>query len=283
MQGKVVVITGGTSGVGQVAAERLAAMGARIVLVARSKSRGEAALGRLQEINSATIHRVYYGDVSRLADLHRLAVEIRTAEPRIHVLINNAGAMFGQRQVTEDGLELTFATNHMSYFALTNGLREQLAEAGAARVINTSSNAHVRSKIDFDDLQSERNYKAFPAYCLSKLCNVLFTRVLARQLAGTGVTANSLHPGFVNTRFADQTGGSMGRTIKFMKKIFAITPEKGAETIIYLASSPDVAKTTGLYFYKSKAAEPSKQAQDDAAAERLWMETEKLAHFSTSP
>src|SRR5208282_190348 len=138
MRGKVVVITGGTSGVGQVAAERLAGMGARIVLVARSKSRGEAALGRLQEINSATIHRVYYGDVSRLADLHRLVAEIGTAEPRIDVLINNAGAMFGQRQVTEDGLELTFATNHMSYFVLTNGLRDSLVAAGTARVINTS-------------------------------------------------------------------------------------------------------------------------------------------------
>ena len=276
MQGKVVVITGGTSGIGQVAAEQLAAMGARIVLVARSKSRGEAALARLRELAPSQEHRIHYGDVSRLADLNRLAAEIRSAEPRIDVLINNAGAMFGQRQVTEDALELTFATNHMSYFVLTHGLREQLAAAGAARVINTSSHAHYRAKIDFDDLQSERNYKAFPAYCLSKLCNILFTRVLARRLAGTGVTANSLHPGFVNTRFGDQSGGGMARVIGLMK-IFAISPEKGAETIIYLASSGDVAKTSGLYFYKCKPVEPSKLAQDDAAAERLWTETAKLA------
>ncbi len=276
MQGKVVVITGGSSGIGQVAAERLATMGARIVLVARSKSRGEAALGRLHALASAQAHRVHYGDVSRLADLNRLAAEIRSAEPRIDVLINNAGAMFGQRQVTEDGLELTFATNHMSYFVLTHGLREQLAAAGAARVVNTSSHAHYRAKIDFDDLRSERSYRAFPAYSLSKLCNILFTRALARRLAGTGVTVNSLHPGFVKTRFGDESGGGMARVIGLMK-VFAISVEKGAETIIYLASSGDVAKTSGLYFYKCKPVEPSKLALDDAVAERLWTETVKLA------
>jgi len=282
MQGKVVVITGGSSGIGQVAAERLSAMGARIVLVARSKSRGEATLGRLRERAPGQTHTVHYGDVSRLADLNRLAAELRSAEPRIDVLINNAGAMFGQRQLTEDGLELTFATNHMSYFVLTNGLREQLAAAGAARVVNTSSHAHYRGKIDFDDLQSQHAYQAFPRYSFSKLCNVLFTRVLARRLAGTGITTNSLHPGFVATRFADQSGGWMARMIGAMK-VFAISPEKGAETIVYLASSADVANTSGQYFYKCKPVAPSKLAQDDAAAERLWKESEKLAHFSTSP
>jgi retinol dehydrogenase-12 len=276
MQGKVVVITGGTSGIGQVAAERLASMGARIVLVARSKSRGEAALGRLRDVASSQEHRVHYGDVSRLADLNRLVGEIRSTEPRIDVLINNAGAMFGQRKVTEDGLELTFATNHMSYFVLTHGLRDQLAAAGVARVINTSSHAHYRAKIDFEDLQSERNYKAFPVYSFSKLCNILFTRVLARRLEGTGVTANSLHPGFVKTRFGDESGGGMAQMIGLMK-LFAISVEKGAETVIYLASSPDVAKTSGLYFYKCKPVVPSKLAVDDAIAERLWTDTAKLA------
>ena len=280
MQGKVVVVTGGTSGIGQVAAERLAAMGARIVLVARSQSRGEATLARLREVAPAQAHTIHYGDVSRLADLNRLASEIRAAEPRIDVLINNAGAMFGQRQVTEDGLERTFATNHMSYFVFAEGLRDRLAAAGNARIVNTSSHAHYRAKLDFDDLQSQLNYKAFPAYCLSKLLNVLFTRALARRLAGTGITVNSLHPGFVKTRFGDETGGGMARVIGLMK-IFAISIEKGAETIIYLASSGDVAKTSGLYFYKCKPVTPSKLAQDDAAAERLWKESEKLAHFST--
>jgi NAD(P)-dependent dehydrogenase (short-subunit alcohol dehydrogenase family) len=282
MQGKVVVITGGTSGIGQVSAEKLAAMGARIVLVARSKSRGEATLNRLRKLAPGQQHSIYYGDVSRLDDLNRLVVEIRSAEPRIDVLINNAGAMFGQRQVNEDGLELTFATNHMSYFVLTLGLREQLLAAGSARVVNTSSHAHYRGKIDFNHLQFEHDYKAFSAYCSSKLYNVLFTRALARRLAGTGVTTNSLHPGFVNTRFGDATGGWTSRIFGVMK-MFAISPEKGAETIIYLGSSDEVAKTSGLYFYKCKAVEPSKLAMDDAVAERLWQETEKLAHLATSP
>ena len=271
------VITGGTSGIGQVSAERLAAMGARIVLVARSKSRGEATLGRLRELAPAQAHTVHYGDVSRLTEVNRLAAEIRAAEPRIDVLINNAGALLGDRQVTEDGLELTFATNHMSYFVLTLGLRDSLVAAGSARVVNTSSHAHRFGDLDFDNLQYEHDYKSFPAYGRSKLCNILFTRVLARRLAGTGVTTNSLHPGFVKTRFGDNARSDwMSRALGLLK-VFAISQEKGAETIIYLASSGDVAKTTGLYFYKCKPVAPSKLAQDDAVAERLWTETAKLA------
>jgi NAD(P)-dependent dehydrogenase (short-subunit alcohol dehydrogenase family) len=276
MQGKVVVITGGTSGIGQVSAEKLAAMGARIVLVARSKSRGETTLGRLREIAPKEKHSVHYGDVSRLNDLNRLAADIRAAEPRIDVLVNNAGAAIGERQVTEDGLELTFATNHMSYFLLTHGLRDALVAAGAARVINTSSAAHYRAKIDFDDLQMKNNYSTMRAYGCSKLCNILFTRALVQRLEGTGITANSLHPGFVNTRIGDGTKGFGAAIFRFMKK-FAITPEKGAETIVFLASSDNVPKTPGLYFDKCKPVEPSKLAQDDAAAERLWQETAKLA------
>jgi NAD(P)-dependent dehydrogenase (short-subunit alcohol dehydrogenase family) len=276
MQGKVVVISGGTSGIGQIAAERLASMGARIVLVARSQSRGETTLDRLRALAPAQAHSVHYGDLSRVTEMRRVGKEIAEAEPRIDVLMNNAGAMFGQRSVTEDGLELTFATNHLSYFVMTYLLRERLAASGPARVVNTSSHAHYRGTIDFDNLQYERGYKAFPAYCRSKLCNVLFTRVLAKRLEGSGVTANSLHPGFVNTRFADGSSGGMARVIGLMK-IFAISPEKGADTPIYLASSNDVAQTSGLYFYKRKSVAPSKIAQDDAVAERLWQATEKLA------
>ena len=208
MQGKTVVITGGTSGIGQVAAERLAAMGARMVLVARSQSRGEAALSRLREIAPGAKHSAHYGDLSRVADLRRVAKEIAAAEPRIDVLINNAGAMFGKRQVSADGVELTLATNHLSYFVLTDGLKERLIASAPSRIVNTSSHAHYRATLDFDNLQYQHDYKSFPAYSRSKLCNILFTRVLARRLAGTGVTTNSLHPGFVKTRFGDGTGGA---------------------------------------------------------------------------
>ncbi|HEV2988930.1 MAG TPA: SDR family oxidoreductase [Candidatus Angelobacter sp.] len=276
MHGKVVVITGATAGIGQVTSEKLAGMGARMVLVARDKTRGEAALTRLRQIAPRVQHSIYYGNLSRLSEMKRVAGEIAAAEPRIDVLINNAGALFGFRQVTEDGLELTFATNHVSYFVLTHGLRKSLLAAAPARVINTSSDAHKRRKLDFNDLQSEKNYRGFPVYGRSKLANILFTSELAKRLAGTGVTANCLHPGFVATGFGDHSGGFFSYVIR-AAKVFAITPEKGAETIIYLASSPEVAGTTGKYFYKCRPATPTKEARDDESAKRLWLETAKLA------
>jgi NAD(P)-dependent dehydrogenase (short-subunit alcohol dehydrogenase family) len=276
MHGKVVVITGATSGIGSVAAETLAGMGARIVLVARDQARAQAELARLREKAPGVSHSVHYADLSRIADMRRLAAEIASAEPRIDVLINNAGALFGHRTVTADGLEMTFATNHMSYFVLTQGLRERLLASSPARVINTSSDAHKGAKLDFNDLQSANNYGGFKVYGRSKLANILFTRELARRLAGTGVTANCLHPGFVSTRFGDQSGGVLSLLVRVAKN-FAITPEKGAETIVFLASSDDVAGVSGEYFYKNRVATPTQEARDDAAAKRLWQESEKLA------
>ncbi|HMD47507.1 MAG TPA: SDR family oxidoreductase [Bryobacteraceae bacterium] len=275
LQGKVVVITGATSGIGAVAAEELAGMGARIVLVARDKGRAEAELTRLRQ-RGAAAHSVHYADLSRLDEMQRVGGEIAAAEPRIDVLINNAGALFGQRTLTADGLEMTFATNHMSYFVLTEMLRERLAASAPARVVNTSSDAHKGVHIDFEDLQSAKRYRAFGAYSLSKLLNILYTRELARSFNGKGVTANSLHPGFVATRFGDQSGGAFATVIR-MAKMFAITPEKGAETIVHLASSDAVANVTGEYFYKCRATTPTKDAQDDDAARRLWAESAKLA------
>ena len=276
MRNKVVVITGGTSGIGEVAAQRLANMGARLVLVARDKTRGEATVTRLRSGNASLAHSVYYGDLSRLSEMKRLATEIAAAEPRIDVLINNAGAMFGSRQMTEDNLELTFATNHMAYFVLTLGLKANLLAAAPARVVSTASDAHKGYTLDFDDLQAAKGYLAIRAYGRSKLCNILFTRELARRWSGTGVTANCLHPGFVATRFGDGSGGFLSTGIRFAK-IFAITPEKGAETIVYLASSPDVAAISGEYFYKCRPATPTAGGRDDAAASRLWNESAKIA------
>jgi NAD(P)-dependent dehydrogenase (short-subunit alcohol dehydrogenase family) len=275
MQGKIVVITGATSGIGQVAAEKLAAMGARMVLVARDKARGNAELERLRTIAPGINHSIHYADLSRLAEVKRVAAEIAAAELRIDVLINNAGALFGSRQVTSDGLELTFATNHMSYFVLTHGLRERLRASAPSRVVNVSSDAHKGQKLDLADLQSTR-YNGFQVYGRSKLCNILFTRELARRWNGTGVTANCLHPGFVSTRFGDQSGGLLSLGVR-AAKIFAISPEKGAETIIYLASSDEVSSATGLYYYKCKPKTPTKEAQDNITAQRLWEESEKIA------
>jgi NAD(P)-dependent dehydrogenase (short-subunit alcohol dehydrogenase family) len=276
MQGKVVVVTGGTSGIGEVAAQKLASMGARIVLVARDRNRGEATLKRLRSSGTGVAHAVHYGDLSRISEMKRLAAAISAAESRIDVLINNAGAMFGSRQVTEDKLELTFATNHMAYFVLTLGLRERLLASAPARVVNTASDAHRGCKLNFDDLQSTTGYSGFRVYGRSKLCNILFTRELARRWGGTGVTANCLHPGFVATRFGDGSGGvlSVGTRVA---KIFAISPEKGAQTIVYLASSPDVAGVSGQYFHQCRPATPTAEARDDAAAQRLWVESAKLA------
>ncbi len=276
MHGKVVVITGATSGIGAVAAEKLAAMGARILVIARDRIRGQATLKRLSERGPGVAHFVYYADLSVLAETKRVACAIAAAEPRIDVLINNAGALFGRRETTSEGLESTFATNHMSYFVVTQQLREGLINSAPARVINVSSEAHRRMKLDFSDLQAARSYKAFRAYGRSKLCNILFTRELARQLSGTGVTVNCLHPGFVNTRFGDTTKGAFSILLRIAKN-FAISSEKGAETIVFLASAKEVADTTGGYFYQCQLKTPSIEALSDEDAKRLWEESAKLA------
>jgi NAD(P)-dependent dehydrogenase (short-subunit alcohol dehydrogenase family) len=273
VKGKTVVITGGTSGIGEVAAEALAQIGARIILVARSKSRAEATLARLRRSDA---HSVYFADLTRLAEMKRVAAEIANREPPIDVLVNNAGALFGTRRLTEDGLEHTFALNHMSYFVVTEGLRERLLASGAARIVNTASAAHQDATLDFDDLQSAKSFRAMRAYSCSKLCNILFTRELARRLHGTGVTVNCLHPGFVATRFADESGGLISH-LAWLAKFFAISPAEGAQTIVYLASSPEVANVAGKYFYKCRPTNPSAPALDDRAALALWQRSAALA------
>ena len=267
MRGKTVVITGATSGIGEVAAIELAGQGARIVFTARDKERAHATLEKLRRVNPASGHVVHLADLSLLSEMRRAAEEIRE-EPVIDVLINNAGALFNSRIETQDGLEKSFALNHMSYFVLTNLLLSRL-KAGA-RIVNTASDAHRRAKLDFDDLQSKKSYSGFAVYSKSKLCNILFTRELARRIAGTGVTANALHPGFVATRFGDQSGGVLSALVRVAKPIGGISPEEGAKTIIYLASSPEVARTSGEYFVKCAGATPSAEARNDNDAKRLW-------------
>jgi NAD(P)-dependent dehydrogenase (short-subunit alcohol dehydrogenase family) len=276
MDGKVIVMTGATSGIGQIAAERLAAMGARLVIVARDRGRGETTLASLDLRAPGRGHAVHYADLSSLKEARRVAREIAAAQPRIDLLVNNAGAMFSRRAVSADGLERTFALNHMAYFVLTAGLVGRLVESAPARVINTASNAHRKGSLDFADLQSEKSYRAFTAYGTSKLCNILFTRELARRLTGLGVCANSFSPGFVATRFGDEAGGVHGAFMR-VAKLFAEKPEQGAETLVWLASAPDLADVSGEYFYRCRRGTLTADAQDDALAGRLWAESEAIS------
>jgi NAD(P)-dependent dehydrogenase (short-subunit alcohol dehydrogenase family) len=277
MQGKVMVLTGGTSGIGEAAALQLATMGARLVLVARDASRAEATLKRFKTVSPETEHTSHLADLSLVSETQRVGREVAAAEPRIDVLINNAGLICARRQVTAEAYELTFATNHLAYFVLTQALLPRLLASAPARIVNTASEVHRGAKLDFNDLQSQHGYSGFGVYAKSKLANVLFTRELARRLSGSGVTANSLHPGVVASRFGLPREGQGGdpSSARFLSA-YGISPEEGAETIVYLASSADAAKASGQYFNQCRAVTPSKEAQDRAMAQRLWEESEQL-------
>lgn len=275
MAGKVVVMTGATSGIGAVAAETLAGRGARLVVVARDRGRADTIMARLRRANPKAEPTVQFGDLSRLDETKRIAAAIAAAEPRIDVLANNAGAAFGSRAVTPDGLERTFATNHMAYMVMTLGLREPLGASGQGRVVNTASAAHRGARYPADDIQSLRRYNGLSAYARSKLYNILFTRELARRWQGSGITVNCFHPGFVATRFGDGGGAWLAPLVR-VAKLFAITPAQGAKTLIQLAAAPEVAGLTGLYFDAGVPASPTPAAQDDAAAAVLWAESLRL-------
>jgi NAD(P)-dependent dehydrogenase (short-subunit alcohol dehydrogenase family) len=266
MEGMNIIITGATSGIGEVAAIRLAEKGARIVFTARDRNRADETMAKLRRANPRADHAMHMADLSTLAEMKRIGAEL-AREPQIDVLVNNAGALFNKRQETADGLEMTFALNHMAYFVITNLLLPQLKPG--ARIVTVASNAHRGAKLDFDDLQSRRGYAGFAVYSRSKLANILFNRELARRTP-PGVTANALHPGFVATRFGDQSGGLMRAVFRVAKPIGAISPEEGAKTIIHLASSPSVEGVTGEYFYESVLTMPTAEARNDADARRLW-------------
>jgi NAD(P)-dependent dehydrogenase (short-subunit alcohol dehydrogenase family) len=256
-------------------------MGARLVLIARDAVRAQATIKRLQKKSPGIGHTAHLADLSLTAETQRVAHEIATAEPRIDVLINNAGLISVERQVTAEGLEATFATNHLAYFVLTQGLLARLLASAPARIVNTASEVHRGAKLDFGDLQSEHVYTGFGAYAKSKLANLLFTAELARHLAGSGVTASSLHPGVVASRFGQPRAGNGGAQggdpslVRFLSS-YGIPPEEGAETIVYLASLSDEATANGKYFIRCQAVAPSKEAQDQAVAEKLWEESERL-------
>lgn len=273
MAGKVCMVTGANSGIGKVTALELARMGATVVMVCRDRGRAEPVLAEIRRATGNQAVELMLADLSSQQSTRQLAAAFRQKYDRLHVLVNNAGAMFLKRSVTVDGLEETFALNHLGYFLLTNLLLDLIQASAPARIVNVSSGAHMAAAIHFDDLQGER-YSAWRAYGQSKLANVLFTVELARRLEGTGVTANALHPGFVRSNFATST--PVARFVLTLLKPFAISPEQGAETSIYLASSPEVEGVTGKYFVKKQAAKTAKAGTDLGVARRLWDVTADL-------
>ena len=279
MKGRTCIITGATGGIGLEGAARLGVLGARLMIVGRSRDKGEAALAQLRARVPSVAVEMHYADLSRSDDIVRLARDLLGTAPRIDVLLNNAGAFFARRAITPDGLERTFALNHMGYFRLTALLRPRLIDLAPARVINIASDAHRGARLDFADLQCSQDYTGWKAYRRSKLANILFTRELARRLQGTGVTANCLHPGFVATGFGDNNPGVWRIMIGIAKRISAIPVQIGAETPVYVACSSELDGTTGKYFEKCREQEPDPAAQDDEAATQLWKESEALVGF----
>ncbi len=277
MTGKTVVITGATSGLGSVAAGRMAELGAKLILVARDRAKAEAMAIQLRDKHPGLDADIHIADLFSLGQVRRLAADLLKAAPRIDVLINNAGAIFAKRETTVDGMERTFALNHMAYFLLTALLLDRLKASAPARIVNVASEAHRNAALDFGDLQTERNYSGWLAYRRSKLANILFTSELAQRLSGSGVTSNCLHPGFVATSFGDNNGGPFRLAVGLAKRFMAISQQQGGETLVYAASAPEIAGLSGVYFDKNRPREPSAAAQNAEAAARLWNASGQLA------
>jgi len=275
MHDKVCMITGATSGIGLVTAQALARKGATVIVVARNPERGAATVSRIQRETGNHTVECMIADLSVQAQVRQLATEVQGRFARLDLLINNAGALFGQRQVSAEGIEITFALNHLAYFLLTNLLLDRLQASASARIVNVSSEAHRRARLDFADVQGRHHYRGWRAYAQSKLANILFTYELARRLEGTAVVTNVLHPGFVATNFG-RNNRSITAALWRILQLAAISPEQGAETIIYLASSAEVKDVTGKYFVKQKAVRSSEASYDRAAAERLWQVSAEL-------
>jgi NAD(P)-dependent dehydrogenase (short-subunit alcohol dehydrogenase family) len=274
--GKRVLITGGTRGIGLAAAIELARRGAQLTLVARSDARAADAAHRIQAAVAGTAVDVLNADLASQASVRQLAKAAQARYPRIHVLINNAGAIYAGRQLSPDGIELTWAVNHLAPFLLTTVLLPRLIDSAPARIVTTSSDAHQGAQIPFDDLNAERSWRGFgfARYGETKLANILFTGELARRLAGTGVTANCFHPGFVATGF-NRNNGVLMRVSMAISRPFARSASKGAETLVWLVDSEVAGETSGGYFFDEHLATPSVAAQDREAARRLWQVSEE--------
>jgi len=278
LQGRVCVLTGATQGIGRAAAESLLSTGVELVLVSRDLTRLQTLASDLRLRAPEAKVGVVAGDLSRMLEVRRVGAEIRARHHKVDLLLNNAGAVFARREVTVEGLEKTFALNHLAYFLLTQELLPVLREAPAARVVNVASDAHRPARLDLDDLQYERTpYSAFGAYGRTKLMNILFTREQARRVEGSPITVNAMHPGFVRSGFGQNNPGFFGGIIALGQVLFARTPQRGARTLVWLATAPEVAGASGKYFVDEHEATPSAAARDDATAHRLWEESERLA------
>lgn len=269
LSGKIIMVTGATSGIGEETALELARRRATIILVGRSQARCEAAAARIKQDTGSSMVEYLVADLSSNAAIHQVARQFLDKHDRLDVLVNNAGSVFLIRRLSVDGIEMTFALNHMNYFILTLLLLEALKKSPAARIVNVSSNSHRGQRLDFDDLQLKKSYNVMKAYGRSKFANVLFTYELARRLVNFPITVNALHPGRVATRIWNK-GGILNPLISVVMRSMAIPVEEGAKTVIYLASSPEVEGISGKYFTNCKAVPSDRATYDEAVAKRLW-------------
>ena len=277
MNGKNVIITGGNAGIGLATSIALAKQGANIYIVSRSKDKAEEAVKEIKSASGNQHIKYFLANLSSQKSIRQLASEIRKEMIVVDVLINNAGGTFTDFTLSEDGLEMTIATNHFAYFLLTNLLLDLIKKAEQGRIVNVASGSHYRGKIDLESFTRKKRYFVMKAYGQSKLANVLFTNELAERLKGANVTVNSLHPGFVKTQIGNKNATWYSELFwTTATKLGAISVEDGAKTSVYLASSPDVKNVTGKYFDKCKEKKPSVQALDKELGRQLWKKSEEL-------
>ncbi len=280
MADKICLVTGGNSGIGKSVALGLAKMGATVVVVSRNREKGQTAVTDIIAKSANKNVELIQADMSSQNSIHKMVDEFKARHEKLHLLINNAGVYLTRRSETEDGLESTFAINHLGPFLLTSLLLDILKASAPSRIVNVTSDAHKGAKIDFDDLQGERRFSGWQAYGQSKLAMILFTRELAKKLENTGVTVNSAHPGVVRTNFAKNNGGVVSLGFRFLG-LFFISPESAARRVLYVATSPDLEGVTGKYFTKMHEVRSSQESYDDDSAKRLWQVSGELAHLSS--
>ncbi|NQV80182.1 MAG: SDR family oxidoreductase [Alphaproteobacteria bacterium] len=270
MDGQVALVTGATDGIGLVTARELASRGARVIVVGRNDEKGASAVSRIVSVAPGSTVQFLRADLSSQSDIKDLAARVQGEFERLDILVNNAGATFTRRLESVDGHEMTFALNHMSYFSLTLRLMDLLVAGAPSRVVNVSSVMHRWGKLDFGNLQYQHSYSGTKAYSRSKLCNLLFTYELAARLAGTGVVANAVHPGIVRSNFANNNGRGTRVLFDVVKALSGISVESGAATSVHVATAPELAERSGLYFSKSRPTKSSRRSHDRQLQRRLW-------------